>query len=173
MYKIKKKRVKKITQKLKAAGDGGNKNESGARLKQPSDAELEEESSKDNHNGTSNAKNVPTSNATDGHEPNFSWNGVIQLLEEYQGNENTVSSKPKIASTSTTAPGMHTNAVIIGFFFYFYREQFKDGFNLLTVDIFTGFRRKSQLARDNYSLLPPTQRRGQVMHLFNFFLFFS
>ena len=42
VYKIKKKRVKKITQKLKAAGDGGNKNESGARLKQPSDAELEE-----------------------------------------------------------------------------------------------------------------------------------
>ena len=108
MYKIKKKRVKKITQKLKAASGGDNKNESGTRFKQPSDAELEE-GSNDNHNGTSNAKNVATSNATDGHEPNFSWNGVIQLLEEYQGNEN-VSSKPKNAITSTTAPGMHTNS---------------------------------------------------------------
>ena len=116
MYKIKKKRVKKITQKLKAAGDGGSKNESGARLKQPSDAELEEESSNDNHNGTSNAKDVAMSNATDGHEPNFSWNGVIQLLEEYQGNENIVSSKPKIASTSTTAPGMHTNCHHVFYF---------------------------------------------------------
>ena len=116
MYKIKKKRVKKITQKLKAASDGGNKNESGARLKQPSDVELEEESSNDNHNGTSNAKNVAMSNATDGHEPNFSWNGVIQLLEEYQGNENMVSSKPQIASTSTTAPGMHTNGRHVFYF---------------------------------------------------------